>query len=152
MRSAYRTILKPWHYSVNALHRIAIFCACLALTMGCEIVIFRFVPATPPPLPFSLVSPAPFVLAVRPVVPVVSYWNESSSENCLTLNYSRDAFIHLHVRTVYHRFIRVLDCEDKICEFNQEACRINSYNGKKSLIRSFPSTPVSFSHLVCFCS
>ena len=38
-----------------------------------------------------------------------------------------------------HRFIRVLDCEDKICEFNQEACRINSYNGKKSLVRSFPS-------------
>ena len=35
-------------------------------------------------------------------------------------------------------FIRVLDCEGMICEFNQEACRVNTYNGKKSLIRSFP--------------
>jgi len=32
----------------------------------------------------------------------------------------------------------VLDCEERICEFNQEACRVNAYNGKKSLIRSFP--------------
>ena len=38
-----------------------------------------------------------------------------------------------------HRFIRVLDCEDRICEFNQEACRIDAFNGKKSLVRSFPS-------------
>ena len=36
-------------------------------------------------------------------------------------------------------FIRVLDCEDRICEFNQEACRIDAFNGKKSLVRSFPS-------------
>ena len=35
-----QTTLKPWHYTVSALYRIAIFCACLALTMGCEIVIF----------------------------------------------------------------------------------------------------------------
>lgn len=35
-------------------------------------------------------------------------------------------------------FLKVLDCEDKIIEFNQEACRIHSYDGKKSLIRSFP--------------
>ena len=52
----------------------------------------------------------------------------------------------------------MLDCEERICEFNQvctsssldaasashtvvrfqEACRIDSFNGKKSLIRSFP--------------
>lgn len=36
------------------------------------------------------------------------------------------------------RFIRVLDAEEKICEYNQEACRINAFDGKKSLIRSFP--------------
>jgi tRNA(Met) C34 N-acetyltransferase TmcA len=36
-------------------------------------------------------------------------------------------------------FLKVLDCEDRIVEFNQEACRIQSYDGKKSLIRSFPS-------------
>lgn len=78
--------------SVPQTFSIAIFCACLALTMGCEIVIF---------------SPA------------------------------RRASRKLLERVV--EFIRVLDCEDMICEFNQEACRVNAYNGKKSLIRSFPS-------------
>lgn len=39
---------------------------------------------------------------------------------------------------VLGRFIKVLDCENRICEFNQEACRLNAYNGNKSLIRSFP--------------
>lgn len=71
---------------------IAIFCAALALSLGCEIVIF---------------SPA------------------------------RRASRKLLERVV--EFIRVLDCEERICEFNQEACRVNAYNGKKSLIRSFPS-------------
>ena len=37
-------------------------------------------------------------------------------------------------------FIRLLDCGDRIVEFNQEQCRINSFQGTKtSLIRSFPS-------------
>ena len=36
-------------------------------------------------------------------------------------------------------FVRVLDCEHRICEYNQEQCRITSFTGKKSLIRSFPS-------------
>jgi hypothetical protein len=40
--------------------------------------------------------------------------------------------------TCVFRFLKVLDCEDKILEYNQEACRIHSYDGKKSLIRSFP--------------
>ena len=36
-------------------------------------------------------------------------------------------------------FIKVLDCESMICEYNQEACRLDSFEkGKKSLIRSFP--------------
>ena len=36
-------------------------------------------------------------------------------------------------------FIRLAGGEAKICEYNQEACRLNAYDGKKSLIRSFPS-------------
>jgi len=72
---------------------IAIFCACLALSLSCEIVIF---------------SPA------------------------------RRASRKLLERVV--EFIRVLDCDDHIVEYNQEACRVVSFNGaKKSLIRSFPS-------------
>jgi len=71
---------------------IAIFTACLALSMGCEVVIF---------------SPA------------------------------RRASRKLLERVV--EFIRVLDCEDRICEFNQESCRVDAYNGRKSLVRSFPS-------------
>jgi hypothetical protein len=37
------------------------------------------------------------------------------------------------------RFIRLAGGDAKICEFNQEACRLNAFDGKKSLIRSFPS-------------
>ena len=36
-------------------------------------------------------------------------------------------------------FLRLLDKEDSILEFNQEQCRLRSANGKTSLIRSFPS-------------
>ena len=35
-------------------------------------------------------------------------------------------------------FIRLLDCDSNILEYNQEQCRVTSYNGKSSLIRSFP--------------
>ena len=36
-------------------------------------------------------------------------------------------------------FLRLLDKEDSILEFNQEQARVRSSNGKNSLIRSFPS-------------
>jgi len=36
-------------------------------------------------------------------------------------------------------FIKLLDCGDKIIEYNQETARIKTFNGKSSLIRSFPS-------------
>lgn len=36
-------------------------------------------------------------------------------------------------------FLRLLDMEQSILEFNQEQCRLRSANGKNSLIRSFPS-------------
>ena len=36
-------------------------------------------------------------------------------------------------------FIRLLDCGDKIVEYNQEQCRLKSFRGKTSLVRSFPS-------------
>jgi len=36
-------------------------------------------------------------------------------------------------------FIRLLDGDDLIVEYNQEQCRVKSYDGKSSLIRSFPS-------------
>ena len=35
-------------------------------------------------------------------------------------------------------FVRLAGGESKIVEFNQEACRLHSFDGKKSLIRSFP--------------
>jgi hypothetical protein len=35
-------------------------------------------------------------------------------------------------------FIRLLDGDDKIVEYNQEQCRVKSFDGKSSLIRSFP--------------
>ena len=71
---------------------IAIFCACLALAQGLEIVVF---------------SPA------------------------------RRASRKLLERIV--EFVSLAGGSDKICEYNQEACRLTAFDGKKSLIRSFPS-------------
>ena len=71
---------------------IAIFTACLALSLGCEVVVF---------------SPA------------------------------RRASRKLLERIV--EFLRLLDAEQQIVEYNQEQCRVKSYDGKTSLIRSFPS-------------
>lgn len=36
-------------------------------------------------------------------------------------------------------FIKLAGGEKRICEYNQEACRITAFDNKKSLIRSFPS-------------
>ena len=71
---------------------IAIFCACLALAFGLEIVVF---------------SPA------------------------------RRASRKLLERIV--EFVKLAGGEKRICEYNQEACRVTAFDGKKSLIRSFPS-------------
>ena len=71
---------------------IAIFCACLSLAFGLEVVVF---------------SPA------------------------------RRASRKLLERIV--EFVKLAGGEKRICEYNQEACRLNSFDGKKSLIRSFPS-------------
>lgn len=31
-----------------------------------------------------------------------------------------------------------------MCEYNQEACRLNAFDGRKSLIRSFPCAALPF--------
>lgn len=36
-------------------------------------------------------------------------------------------------------FVKLAGGEKRIVEYNQEACRLTSFEGKKSLIRSFPS-------------
>lgn len=36
------------------------------------------------------------------------------------------------------RFVRLAGGEKRICEYNQEACRLTAFDGRKSLIRSFP--------------
>ena len=71
---------------------IAIFVACLAATIGCEVVIF---------------SPA------------------------------RRASRKMLERIV--EFLRVIGAEERIVEYNQEACRLESLYHGRALIRSFPS-------------
>ena len=41
--------------------------------------------------------------------------------------------------TGLRRFLRLAGGESRIVEFNMEACRLNAFDGRKSLIRSFPS-------------
>ena len=94
---------------------IAIFCACLALSFGCEIVVF---------------SPA-----------------RRASRKLLERMVEVRRLGPRHVSTTptptpvcgRPQFIRLLDCDSNIVEYNQEQCRVTSYNGKSSLIRSFPS-------------
>ena len=45
----------------------------------------------------------------------------------------------LHSFHFFRRFVKLAGGEKRICEYNQEACRLNAFDGKKSLIRSFPS-------------
>jgi len=35
--------------------------------------------------------------------------------------------------------VRLAGGDNRICEYNQEACRLTAFDGRKSLIRSFPS-------------
>ena len=37
-----------------------------------------------------------------------------------------------------HEFLCLLDAKDRITEYNQEVCRVNSYDGGSSLIRPPP--------------
>ena len=103
---------------------IAIFCACLALSLGCEVVVF-----------------SPARRASRKLLERMVSCRLLTSHALLAANKCFCPQVE---------FIRVLDCEDRICEFNQEACRVEAFNGKKSLIRSFPSKPVSPQPLLYF--
>ena len=113
--------MRPWQHALSRgtvatqgkTFSIAIFCACLSLAFGLEVVVF---------------SPA------------------------------RRASRKLLERIV--EFVRLAGGEKRICEYNQarthaplphlaaadaplrraqEACRLNAFDGRKSLIRSFPS-------------
>lgn len=115
---------------------IAIFCAALALSLGCEVVIFSQCSAEPSPA-VTAGSLAAYVRRCLCTGPA-----RRASRKLLERVVSEPSrpFRRSPLTTVLSQveFIRVLDCEDRICEFNQEACRVNAYNGKKSLIRSFP--------------
>lgn len=84
----------PWQpqHAPSVLRSIAIYCACMALSFGVEIVIF-----------------SPARRASRKIL-------ERMAE-----------------------FVRLLGAENRVTEYNQENLRLRSYDGKSSLIRSFPS-------------
>ena len=78
---------------------------------------------------------------------VASFWSGLSSE-CYALNCPTspsflnpvapyDALRRIHADL--GRFIKLAGGEKRICEYNQEACRLEAFDGKKSLVRSFPS-------------
>lgn len=128
----------PTRVLACAVRSIAIFCAALALTMGVEIVVFSQHPPPPPPTPPSP-NPPPLLTRghcsqAQRVAQVGSCWSGWCAPRAFAL-----ALPPLTApRACKVEFIRVLDCDDRIVEYNQEACRVTSYNGKRSLIRSFP--------------
>ena len=98
---------------------IAIFCACLALAFGVEIVVFRCVRDARP----RLLPASPALCLHSP---------------------ARRASRKLLERIV--EFVNLAGGSAKICEYNQEACRINAFDGRKSLVRSFPSKVAARMH------
>ena len=65
---------------------------------------------------------------------------------CLCLSFGCECVIFSPARRASRKllericeFVKLLDCEDKIIEYNQENLRLISFTGKRSLIRSFPS-------------
>ena len=94
----------------------AIFCACLALAFGVEIVVF------------SPARRASRKLLERIVECRRAAFKPPPSRRRPTAR-----------RLCTRRFVNLAGGSAKICEYNQEACRINSFDGRKSLVRSFPS-------------
>ena len=94
---------------------IAIFCACLSLAFGLEVVVF-----------------SPARRASRKLLErIVEKWSRLEPSAVVAETPT--------VLTPRRRFVRLAGGEKRICEYNQEACRINAFDGRKSLIRSFPS-------------
>lgn len=100
------------------------------------------------------------------VVRLASFSSALSSKTCPLKYQSPFPCCKSHTRLPYARFVNLAGGNDKICEYNQvrryfgptgrfarahfsvpccgaqEACRLNAFDGKKSLIRSFPcATP-----------
>ena len=96
---------------VSQTFSIGIFAACLALTMKCEIVVFSPARRASRKLLERMVE-------VRQSIPTASI------------------FLHLTI-VLCAQFIRLLGHEP--VEYNQEQCRVNTYDGRQALIRSFPS-------------
>ena len=98
------------------MHSIAIFVACLALTMGCECVVF------------SPARRASRKLLERMVPAGVDCGRRRCVSRALSLQGLPPAQIE---------FVRLLGHEP--LEFNQEQARVMAYDGRASIIRSFPS-------------
>ena len=65
---------------------------------------------------------------------------------CLCLSFGCETVIFSPARRASRKllericeFVKLLDCEERIIEYNQENLRLKSFNGRPSLIRSFPS-------------
>lgn len=116
---------------------IAIFAACMALSFGCEIVVFVS-PAlsnTPSRVHTSSVLTIVCMLAV----PGPSRVSQAARAHGTLPTHPSPSLAMADMRVCSQvEFIRLLDCDSSIVEFNQEQCRVTAYNGKSSLIRSFP--------------
>ena len=105
--------------NLHVLGSIAIFCACLALAFGLEIGTPQNVHRASCPLAHTHTNPLTVVFSP-----------------------ARRASRKLLERIV--EFVRLAGGEKRICEYNQEACRLTAFDGRKSLIRSFPCASLRF--------
>ena len=103
---------------------IAIFCACLALAVGLEIVVFSPARRASRKLLERIVE---FIILAGGKDKIVEYNQARSKPTTGTRTLTRRSRVPLHVHT-------------------QEACRLHSFDGRKSLIRSFPCAAPNCTH------
>lgn len=99
-------------------YSIAIYCACLAMALGVEIVVFRRSAHTSP-LPFLrqvCSRNARLVCTVQPDARAASCWRESSSDPCAIRTVSFPALVT--DLPDMHRFIGIAGGSAKICEYS----------------------------------
>ena len=123
----------------RVLGSIAIFCACLALAFGLEIGAplrrpnWRCRSARSRHGTLSAVVFSPARRASRKLLERIVE-REAAGQTSRRANAALScAFL------ARGRFVRLSGGEKRICEYNQEACRLTAFDGRKSLIRSFPS-------------
>lgn len=121
--------------SCSGARSIAIFCACLALAQGLEIGSSSHSNTRGRRLLLTRGDVRSGLLPRPSRKPQALGADRGVGPTPPTPRALRDARLTL---CAVGRFVSLAGGKEKICEYNQEQCRLTAFDGRKSLIRSFP--------------